>query len=225
MYTVCYVVFSLSGSKHKMSVNIGALGLVAIAVTASLLLPCCAQIPTVCTDTQSLENSICCPTTTEGVCGMNANRGSCGQLSIPNYDATSSDVRVNWPHYFTRACVCNGNYAGYDCSRCKFGYFGTDCNQKQILPRRPISDYSASEWTTYNNILRKTRTYDSGYIAVLEEQMPGNVNLSTSNISLYHLYVWIHHYTAKDSQILRKYFTSIHLATLMFVCTVVTYVL
>ena len=158
-----------------------------------------AQIPTVCTDRESLENSICCPTTEDGVCGANSNRGACVSLNLPNYSNETSDVRRNWPHYFTQACQCNGNYAGYDCSRCKFGYIGFDCSKRRVLPRRPIRELTDEDWITFNDIIRKTRTYDSGYTAVLEESTPGNASLVMTNLSLYHFYIWIHHLTARDS--------------------------
>ena len=59
------------------------------------------QIPTVCTDEDSLKNLRCCPTTVDGVCGRNANRGHCVRLSISNYSRNTTNVRDNWPHYFT----------------------------------------------------------------------------------------------------------------------------
>ena len=166
-----------------------------------LLLPqfTIAQIPTVCTDRESLENRICCPTTEDGVCGANSNRGACVSLNLPNYSNETSDVRRNWPHYFTQSCQCNGNYAGYDCSRCKFGYIGSDCNKKRVLPRRPVRELTDEDWIAFNDIIKRTRTYDSGYTAVLEESTPGNASLVMTNLSLYHFYIWIHHLTAKDS--------------------------
>ena len=166
-----------------------------------LLLPqfTIAQIPTVCTDRESLENSICCPTTEDGVCGANSNRGACVSLNLPNYSNETSDVRRNWPHYFTQACQCNGNYAGYDCSRCKFGYIGSDCSKRRVLPRQPIRELTDEDWITFNDIIRKTRTYDSGYTAVLEESTPGNASLVMTNLTLYQFYVWIHHVTARDT--------------------------
>ena len=36
-------------------------------------------------------------------------------------------------------------------------------------------------------------------MVVLEEAVPGTTNLSMTNISLYNLFVWMHHYAAKDS--------------------------
>ena len=171
-----------------------------LAATLSLLLPqfAIAQIPTVCTDQESLENLVCCPITEDGVCGANANRGQCVSLNLPNYSRETSDVRRNWPHYFTQACQCNGNYAGYDCSRCRFGYFGSDCRRRRVLPRRPVRELTDEDWIAFLDILRKTRTYDSGYRVVMEESPPGNASLVMTNISLYQLYTWAHHYSAKD---------------------------
>lgn len=103
------------------------------AVATLLLQGTSAQIPTVCSDADSLEGTICCPATSDGICGENANRGQCVSLAtLPRSDTV--DVRANWPHYFTQICQCTGNYGGYDCSRCKFGYYGENCSQFQVLP-------------------------------------------------------------------------------------------
>ena len=85
-----------------------------------------SQIPTACADAESLRTLTCCP----NECGEADGRGVCEDIDLPDhYSRTSSDVRANWPHYFTRACSCTGNYWGYDCSRCKYGYYGEDCSQ------------------------------------------------------------------------------------------------
>lgn len=169
------------------------------AVSLMLLQGGNAQIPTVCTDSNSLTNLICCPITEDGVCGMDANRGECVTLNVPGYSSETSDVRRNWPHYFTQVCRCNGNYGGYDCSRCKYGYFGSDCSQKQVLPRRSLAEYSDSDWEEFTSIIRQLKTHNSNYKVVLEESIPGNDSLLMSNISVYNLYIWMHHYSAKDS--------------------------
>ena len=36
-------------------------------------------------------------------------------------------------------------------------------------------------------------------MVVLEEAIPGTANLTMTNVSLYNLFVWLHHYAAKDS--------------------------
>ena len=107
---------------------LGLIGLIArslfnMKVVATLILAlvilhvqdCVSQIPRACTDTSSLRNMICCPTA-DGVCGINAGRGECASLQYSHSTGTT-DVRNNWPHYFTMACQCRGNYSGYDCSR------------------------------------------------------------------------------------------------------------
>ena len=67
------------------------------------LMPQCAfgQIPTACADDESLENLRCCPTTSDGVCGEDANRGQCVELNIDGYSTNTTNARDNWPHYFT----------------------------------------------------------------------------------------------------------------------------
>jgi hypothetical protein len=114
-------------------------------------------------------------------------------------------VRNNWPHYFTNVCRCNGNYAGFDCSRCKYGYYGSDCNKKMVLARRPISELSPGEWEEYIDTLIMSKSHPSGYFVFLEEPEEGpNYNISaldkTVVNSLYDLFIWQHHYAAKDNE-------------------------
>ena len=161
--------------------------------------PTSSQIPAACSDANSLENSICCPDSGDGVCGQASGRGHCVSLNQPGYSTESTDVRRNWPHHFTQVCRCNDNYGGYDCSRCTYGYYGSDCSQKQVLPRRPIHEYTDKEWSKFIQITRLSKSYQSDYVVILEESKPGTSNLSISNISLYNLFVWLHHFAAKDS--------------------------
>ena len=65
------------------------------------------QIPTACADNDSLENLRCCPTTADGVCGVDVNRGYCSELNIDGYNRDTTDVRANWPHYFTQVSCIN----------------------------------------------------------------------------------------------------------------------
>ena len=60
------------------------------------------QIPTVCADEDSLENLVCCPITDDGECGVDANRGQCVDFNLNGHRMDTTDVRANWPHYFTR---------------------------------------------------------------------------------------------------------------------------
>ena len=162
-----------------------------------------AQIPVACLSESSLQGKTCCP----NECGQDQGRGLCMDIDLPaNYDEDSRDVRYNWPHYFTRACSCTGNYAGVDCSRCKYGYYGSACSQKEVLPRKSLQDFSDEEWTDYINTLKMTRTHDSGYGVVVGEYPPGTsaADMKMVNLSLYNLLVWRHHYAVKDSQCIGK---------------------
>ena len=83
--------------------------------------------------------------------------------------------------------------------RCKFGYYGADCSQSQVLPRESVATWTDEDWTEYNNALGMTRTADSGYVAVLEETYPGNTTLRTANLTIYGMFIWLHHYAAFSS--------------------------
>ena len=81
-----------------------AVYLLPLIVVGVWLIPQCAlgQIPSACADDESLENLRCCPTTANGVCGEDANRGECVELNIDGYSRDTTDVRANWPHYYTQ---------------------------------------------------------------------------------------------------------------------------
>jgi len=48
-------------------------------------------------------------------------------------------------------------------------------------------------------MIQLLHSYDSGYTIILEESLPGNSSLSMTNITLYKLYVWLHHYASKET--------------------------
>ena len=155
-----------------------------------------SQIPKVCANANSLQNMECCPSD----CGNTSGRGMCVDVQ-PLPDIRSCDVRFNWPHYFRRICQCNDNYGGYDCSRCKYGYYGSDCSMKNTIPRKNILNITDSELEEYIEILQMTRTYNSGYVVVLNESRPGRTNVKVVNdVYLYNLFIWLHHFSARDSE-------------------------
>ena len=172
---------------------------VSVTFFATMLQYSNGQFPVECMDDASLRDRVCCPS-------MCSNRGTCTDLNItlPSDPYNSMTVRDNWPYYFTSVCVCNGNYAGFDCSRCKYGYYGSDCSQKMVLDRRPISELTDSEWTEYINVLKASKNFQSGYFIFLEEPTGPNNNLTTLRKTtvnnLYDLFIWQHHYAAKDNE-------------------------
>lgn len=63
-----------------------------------------------------------------------------------------------------------------------------------------MAGFSDADWAEYNRILGLARAFDSGYVAVLEETVPGTTTLRTAPLTLYSMFIWLHHYAAKDSQ-------------------------
>ena len=189
--------YDCSYSKRKLWVH---RSLIVISL-AAIFQGVSAQIPAACANEESLWTLTCCP----NECREADGRGVCEDIDLPDhYNMTSSDVRANWPHYFTRACRCTGNYWGYDCSRCKYGYYGEDCSQNQTRPRDSIQQLTDEEWCDYIQILKWTRNHPSGHVVVLNEAQPGNTDIQTQPIHLYDLFVWLHHYAAKDNENIGK---------------------
>ena len=187
-------------------VSISQLAVISLLLSTVVVNFSFAQFPMACSDTDSLTNRICCPVAEDGsgICGGDE-RGSCMSITIPTGPtAPHRRVRDRWPYYFQQVCQCKGNFSGYDCSRCKYGHYGEQCSMKYTGERRPLSMLSDSEWEDYTDIINMTRSYDSGYFVFTEEPQSDDAAQNTSlnnetNVSLYNLYVWVHHYAAKDT--------------------------
>ena len=161
-----------------------------------------AQFPTVCMDSDSLKAKKCCPLYDGSECGRDDGRGECGSIILPEKSSVNDIVRNAWPYYFDHVCICAHNYSGYDCGRCKYGHYGVNCNYSRVEKRRPISDYNPQEWEQYLKILASTKTHHTDYSVFLEEpQTPSSdpSQLKNTTITLYDLFVWQHHYPAKDN--------------------------
>ena len=168
-----------------------------------------AQFPMACSDTNSLRNRRCCPDAGNnlGVCGQDAARGKCvaiEEASPVQNRLNHMYVRDRWPYYFRMVCTCNDNYAGYDCNRCKYGYYGENCTIKSLRERKSISKFTDEEWSDYKTIITMARNHISEYFIFTEEPANATVNFENlnreDNVELYKLFVWQHHYVAKDSE-------------------------
>ena len=113
-------------------------------------------------------------------------------------DTQERDFRYNWPaQIFTRICHCTGNYAGYDCSRCKRGYGGPDCTVRQApVVRRSFLDLSPTEKNRIIEILNMAKTMPSDFTVPLIEQPTGTDSFKA--LSLYDVFATFHYYTIRD---------------------------
>ena len=164
-----------------------------------------AQIPTPCANAANFTNGECCPTpnigSDAGPCGSNLNRGECVSIGMES----TGDPRDNWPRfYFIRVCMCNtsssSKYGGYDCGENAFGYRGPNCDQKYIRQRRSTSDLSNQEWSTYIDRLRMAKFDFISRYSVITAPPPANLEeLQTVPLTVYDLFVWLHHHAARDN--------------------------
>ena len=83
--------------------------------------------------------------------------------------------------------------------------------KKQVLPRKNIMDLTDQEWTEYITILKMSRKYCSEYKIILDEVLPGTkiTGNQMREINLYDLFVWLHHYAAKNNECVGKQLISL----------------
>ena len=171
-----------------------------------------AQIPYPCAYNYTMGSKYCCPVpdlnaSSIGACGIELGRGQCvpvSQMCNTDYNDSnlslneecmidSGDERLNWPQkVFTHTCRCNGNYGDYDCGKCQYGYTEeSGCTERVTVPRRSITSFSGEEWEVYLELLNKSKHENSRCVVL-------GANQQVSNITTYNLFVWLHHYAAKD---------------------------
>ena len=177
-----------------------------------------AIIPMPCANRGSLESRTCCPTPDKisdsaGPCGANLNRGRCVSIAIPEseFNAQQTDVRKNWPiQYFQRVCVCNANFAGFDCGECSYGYNdGKDCTEKTILPRKSLAEMGDG-WGKYRDILLKIKSNPSRYMVATTDFTASDLEAVVNSLvrpTTYDLFIWLHHFVAKDNDFTGKWYT------------------
>lgn len=125
------------------------------------------QFPTSCNTPTNLNTKTCCPNNCGGLA-----RGMCKNISdevvtqwqfanstiteiLRNAPSTPAKGTVNsrylWPTVvFENVCECIGNYGGFDCNECDFGWTGTDCNtRKTPVIRKSFSSLTPQERQTF----------------------------------------------------------------------------
>ncbi|XP_041734044.1 tyrosinase [Coregonus clupeaformis] len=177
-----------------------------------LLRPCVGQFPRPCANTEALRTKQCCPVW-EGdgsACGATSGRGFCQDVMVseephgPQYPHTGIDDRERWPlAFYNRTCQCAGNYGGFDCGECRFGYFGNGCAEQRESVRRNILSLSVAEqqrFIAYLNLAKNTVAADYVIVTGTRAEMGANGEKPMfSDVSVYDLFVWMHYYVSRDA--------------------------
>ncbi|KAJ0022180.1 hypothetical protein NQD34_009670 [Periophthalmus magnuspinnatus] len=184
-----------------------------LLVLLLMLLDCClCQFPRPCATSEGLRTKECCPVW-EGdgsACGALSGRGFCTEVEVsdephgPQYPHSGIDDRERWPTaFFNRTCRCAGNYGGFNCGECRFGYWGANCAEYRESVRRNILTLSTAEqqkFISYLNLAKNTISRDYVISTGTRAQMGVNgENPMFSDISTYDLFVWMHYYVSRDA--------------------------
>ena len=164
---------------------------------------------------ESLKKRECCPVPNgfREPCGEDGRRGDCAELSVRKWSAKYShydrkhelDDRHDWPRgVFRRSCKCRGNFAGYDCSKCEYGYYGNECNQKKVLIRKNFAKLSSEEQDRFMMYMNMTRYVESDYLVStsIYQEIDDSINNGGdptrlfTTVSIHDLFVWLHYYAA-----------------------------
>ncbi|KAG2466343.1 TYRO Tyrosinase, partial [Polypterus senegalus] len=169
------------------------------------------QFPRACATAEALLSKECCPIW-EGdgsQCGQASGRGSCQDVTIseapdgPQFPHSGVDDREQWPVvFYNRTCQCAGNFMGFNCADCKFGFFGPNCEEWRVSIRRNILHLTSSEknkFIAYLNLAKNTISKDFVIATGTYNQMNNGSNPLFRDISVYDLFVWMHYYTSRDA--------------------------
>uniref|UniRef100_A0A665TYY4 Tyrosinase n=1 Tax=Echeneis naucrates TaxID=173247 RepID=A0A665TYY4_ECHNA len=172
-----------------------------------------SQFPRLCATPEALRTKECCPPW-EGdgsACGASSGRGSCQDVEVPDqpdgpqYPFSGLDDRERWPLvFYNRTCQCAGNFMGFNCADCKFGYFGVNCNERRESLRRNIFHLSRTErirLVSYLNLAKRTVSRDYVVATATYREMENGSVPMFADVSVYDVFVWMHYYVSRDALI------------------------
>ncbi|XP_031702684.1 tyrosinase-like [Anarrhichthys ocellatus] len=157
-----------------------------------------AQFPRPCTTPEARKDRTCCPLFNGSICGSSLGRGVC--VKLPQiHPSRPVDYRVGWHRYFfNSACMCLGNYDGFDCSQCLPGFRGPQCEEPHVIERKEITDMTDSERETFLSSLHQAKqSHSSRYMILSSNDTTVEGNYEFHNSTVYDVYVWMHDYAAK----------------------------
>uniref|UniRef100_A0A8C9RJM5 Tyrosinase n=1 Tax=Scleropages formosus TaxID=113540 RepID=A0A8C9RJM5_SCLFO len=167
------------------------------------------QFPRPCITTEALRSKQCCPLWAgdSSACGALSGRGSCEDVVVselrngPQYPFSGVDDRERWPLvFYNRTCRCAGNFMGFDCGGCRFGYTGEQCLQQRPRVRRNVLHLSEAErhkFISYLNLAKNTVSLDYVMVTGTYREMDNGSRPMFSNVSVYDLFVWLHYYVSR----------------------------
>nr|BAA00079.1 tyrosinase [Mus musculus] len=169
------------------------------------------HFPRACASSKNLLAKECCPPWMGdgSPCGQLSGRGSCQDILLssapsgPQFPFKGVDDRESWPSvFYNRTCQCSGNFMGFNCGNCKFGFGGPNCTEKRVLIRRNIFDLSVSEKNKFFSYLTLAKhTISSVYVIPTGTygQMNNGSTPMFNDINIYDLFVWMHYYVSRDT--------------------------
>lgn len=173
--------------------------------------PSFQQFPRPCATREALRTKECCPPW-EGdgsACGAISGRGFCQDVEVPDlpdgpqYPFSGLDDREKWPLvFYNRTCRCAGNFMGFNCQDCKFGYFGANCNERRESLRRNVFHLSRAErirLMSYLNLAKQTVSRDYVVATGTYQEMENGSNPMFADVSTYDVFVWMHYYVSREA--------------------------
>ncbi|XP_072269580.1 tyrosinase-like [Pyxicephalus adspersus] len=160
-----------------------------------------SQFPRVCTTEAALLTKSCCPLWKDkSPCGSLSGRGRCRNwLPFTGKEIQYNDDRLDWPrNYYENTCECYGNYSGFDCGDCKFGYHGAKCDRKKVVVRKEIRELTVLEqkrFFSYLALAKTTKCHD--FVILSTGDRHHRETYRFVDASVYDVFTWMHYYSMK----------------------------